>query len=538
MHVYVNSFRVEGKGAFSAVMRAIHGWLRQKMELDFTLHKIIHENEFSNNASKLRPWLKTYVSDDEEPKLYAWRLKHQDRDVSGRQWVVELGLKVEGVNVEFSCLVQTEEQSTLVRDPIDATRPVLVAYVLNNVAKEMDAHIAPDVPGLHIKKVGGQSEDYRALKIEIEREGRDYPLVLVSPNREGEYLVNSIQLQEALFGLAQVVEVQPGFDSYDMEEELGRYWSVWDGAVNILGIPRQNGHVFGLLLRSEEIEGVGEEQALRASFLLAKVTHSTNIPRQRNRVRPEGVTQLALRRRLSLRSKLNTQDPSELKSENEMLWKELENLDEGFQTLQQERDSSEMARMRLEDIIQDQSDEIRSLRYKSIALEGREGASSNESLINDSLVKLASRNEHPTPEECLDVISACYGGRCEILPSAWESAKEMSRFQSGRRLLDMLRRLMTEYYDGMKEGGDNLARTVFTSDEYSATESESVMNNSILSQKRKFSRNGEVLEMYRHLRIGKADNVNTTLRVHFAWIPQESKIIIGYCGKHLPISSH
>lgn len=538
MQVYANSFRVEGQEAFHVVMRAIHGWLREKMELPFGLHEITHDNELSNTTSKLRPWLKAYVSIDEDPKLYAWRLKHLDKDVSGRQWMVELGLKVEAQFVDFSCSVQTEEQSTLVREPIDATRPSVIAYVLSNIEKSNGVRVAFDVPGLRIKQIGDQQEGYRALRAEIEREDRDYPLVLVSPTRAGNYLINREHLQDALFGLAQVIEVNSNFDSYEMEEELGRYWSAWDGAINVLQTRRQNGHIFGWILHSDEIEALGDTQAARVSFVLAKVTHNTNIPRLRNRVRPEGVAQLALLRRLKSRRTSGSQDPMILRNENEALWIELEKLEESMQLVQKERDNVELARMQLEDEKLELENNVRSLQYKSSALEHRDISSGDQNHEVDFLIRLASRIDQPTPCECLEALSKIYPKNSEVLDSAWRSAEAASGFQSGRRLLDMLRRLMTDYYSAMCEGGDNRARLVFTADEYSANESETVMNNPSLREKRIFLYKGQRLEMFRHLRIGKAENVSHTLRLHFDWIPEEKKIVIGYCGEHLPISSH
>lgn len=538
MQVYANSFRVEGVDAFNTVMRAIHGWLREKMELQFSMHEITHDNELSNPSSKLRPWLKSYVSVDEEPKLFAWRFKHLDNDVSGRQWIIELGLKAEKNFVDFSCSVQTEEQSTLVREPVNAKRPNVIAYVLSNISKASDVRVATDVPGLRIKHVGKQQEDYRALRLEIEREGRDYPLVLVSPTRTGNYLINSERLQEALFGLAQVIEVHTDFDSYDMTEELGKHWSAWDGAINILQTRRQNGHVFGWIWRSDEIEAITDVNSARVSFVLAKVTHNTNIPRLRTRVRPEGVAQLALMRRIKLRQVANSQDPKALKEENEVLWQELARLEESIQSAQKERDNAELARMQLEDEKLELEDKIRSLQYKSSALEQLSTSTISPNLDMDFLLKLASQVDQPTPEESLEAILKIFSNRCEILDTAWKSSREMSGFQYGRRLLDMLRRLMTDYYDAMRDGGDNRARLVFTAAEYSANESETVMNNATFREKRIFPRKGIQLEMFRHLRIGKEDNVSRTLRLHFAWIPEEDKIVIGHCGEHLPIANH
>jgi hypothetical protein len=39
--------------------------------------------------------------------------------------------------------------------------------------------------------------------------------------------------------------------------------------------------------------------------------------------------------------------------------------------------------------------------------------------------------------------------------------------------------------------------------------------------------------MEKHLKIGTADNAADTLRIHFDWVAEEARIVVGYCGKHL-----
>lgn len=538
MQVYANSFRVEGGDAYRSVIGAIHGWLKQLTERQFSISDITRNNEFaSTSQDSFRWWLRSYVSTDSKPELYAWRLKHSDRDVPGRQWVVELGLKVDSdQGLEFSCSVFTEEQSTLVRTHIDATRPKVIGYVLRNVTESTSAHIANDVPGVTIKSIGTDAPNYIAFKAEIERENRDFPLVLVSPTADGRYLINTSHLQDALFGLAQVVEVIPGFDSFEMEENLGKVWSAWQGAINILQTPRSNGFVHGSLLRASDIEAFGERQGERVSHILARVTHNTNVPRSRNRIRPEGVMQLALKRRLLSRNSGSSANSVELQTENSALWKELENQEENYRILELERDASEMRVMELEDKNQELLDELRGNKYKADALR-KVGISEKDAPDFDFLFELASQPSPPSAEDCLKAIQIAFPNQCEILESAWQSSRNMISFQNGRRLLKLLRRLVTEYAAAIDSGGDVKARMVFSSEEYSANESETVESSPSLSSKRKFSYKGESIQMFRHLKIGKADNVAHTLRVHFAWISSEKKIVIGHCGAHLPISS-
>ena len=76
---------------------------------------------------------------------------------------------------------------------------------------------------------------------------------------------------------------------------LGRPWSAWNGAVNILYPPMQTGFVRSRLFLYEEIKTWGDTLHSRISKSLAWVTNNTNIPRLRRRIRPEGVVQLAKR---------------------------------------------------------------------------------------------------------------------------------------------------------------------------------------------------------------------------------------------------
>lgn len=65
-----------------------------------------------------------------------------------------------------------------------------------------------------------------------------------------------------------------------------------------------------------------------------------------------------------------------------------------------------------------------------------------------------------------------------------------------------------------------------------------MIGNQAMRRLRTFAYEGKQVEMFRHLKIGIEANVVKTIRVHFHWDSEREKIVIGYCGKHLPISSH
>jgi hypothetical protein len=55
---------------------------------------------------------------------------------------------------------------------------------------------------------------------------------------------------------------------------------------------------------------------------------------------------------------------------------------------------------------------------------------------------------------------------------------------------------------------------------------------------RTFEYEGEQVEMFRHLKIGVDDDATKTIRVHFHWDAERERIVIAYCGEHLPVASH
>jgi cell division septum initiation protein DivIVA len=155
-----------------------------------------------------------------------------------------------------------------------------------------------------------------------------------------------------------------------------------------------------------------------------------------------------------------------------------------------------------------------------------------------ALVEMACRDVPPLPSECLDLIEKAYAATCIVLPTARSSAEDMGSFIKGRELLDLLRRLVTRYRNELMTGGDSRARKVFGKGEFAAKESETVMKNREMRRQRTFPYDGEDVEMFRHLKVGNDDDVTRTIRVHFHWDSSKQKIIIGYCGKHLLVSSY
>ncbi|MDB9311755.1 hypothetical protein PN462_01480 [Spirulina sp. CS-785/01] len=153
--------------------------------------------------------------------------------------------------------------------------------------------------------------------------------------------------------------------------------------------------------------------------------------------------------------------------------------------------------------------------------------------LQQLLIKAINR-KLPTLEESLLIISQLFPDRIVVLESAWKSARESAIFKNKNGAFDLLWTLANEYWERCYEGqGDAQARKVFTNHSYAARESDTVERNQRAKQLRTFYYQGEPIEMMKHLKIGTRNSLADTLRIHFEWKPEEGKIIIGHCGKHL-----
>ena len=135
MLVYANHLNIHGQGAEEAVFKAIGGWL--KKQLSFGLHpdQLRKDGEFNGTRGDVRSWLRVLATAEEDPKLYSWVLKFPDGTVRGRQWIVEVGVKTQVDRLDLSCVVKTDEYSTLVASPVVASQPRLIRYIANNIQK-------------------------------------------------------------------------------------------------------------------------------------------------------------------------------------------------------------------------------------------------------------------------------------------------------------------------------------------------------------------------------------------------------------------
>lgn len=460
------------------------------------------------------------------PLLFCAQLSHGDNEVAGRRWFTEVGLRQVDQHepVECTILLRTDEISARVTAPIQVTRPRLVQDLMESCEP------CSDTPGLRIKRLDEASA--AAFLVEVEREARQYPIVVISASRDGAYAVQPERLRTLLTGIAEVVEVPAGVDTFKIEEVLGSRYGAWGGAINVLFQARTGDRgVFcnRTLYRPSDLAGLIADGKNIDSEVLATVTHRTNLPYSWKHISLEVVSQATLRSQLaaSIQKAKSSDEAGEYAALLEEADKELLAKDVEVTALRQDLEERASLAHRL------QAD-IDGLKH---ALNGRQSAgdASEDELaaikpLRDAVASLV--NDEPSLEQSLTIISTFFPDRVVVLDSAYESAQDSREFMYGKRAFDLLWSFVNDYWSALASGqGDMIGKRAFGSSDYAQNEGQALSNAG--KKRRTFNYRGTDILMEKHLKIGIKDSVSETLRIHFEWIGVERRLVIGHCGKHL-----
>jgi len=143
------------------------------------------------------------------------------------------------------------------------------------------------------------------------------------------------------------------------------------------------------------------------------------------------------------------------------------------------------------------------------------------------------KNEASVADQ-LRAIQAIYSDAVHLLQSALNSAEDASDFEHPDILRDMLIKLATDFYQCLRQGrGTQEGVRIFGRNDFTTKESDNLSHKGRLA--RTFSYKGQSICMEQHLKIGVKDSEAHCLRVHFHWDSEAHKIVIGHCGKHLPL---
>jgi regulator of replication initiation timing len=451
--------------------------------------------------------------------------------------VTEIGLRQERADSEIECsvLLRTEEISTRVEAKIQPTVPFVVHEIIEQCSPQ------PGTVGTFVIVLDNDSE-VEGFGYAIGYGERRHPYVLVSPTQDGTYLVDIEKLRFVLEGLADVVQIPIGADTFLIERLLGKQYAAWRGAVNIIFPEVQ---IFGRSfaptkrLLPDTIDDIVEDGSSPETEILSIITHRTNLPNSWRHISPETVAEIIRRRELARlqREASETGESAEyiqlLEEDNKEKEEKLNEHQQRLGDLQAEIDG-------LNGVVSQTDDENRRLRFEidglrlSLSYAGGSGEGAAAETVSESVREVLDiAADSFTLSESLRVITILFPDRIEALESAWKSASDSEIFKQKKKAFELLLKLATDYWNELASGrGDAEARATF-GNAYSAKESETVETNKQARKLRTFRYKDQDVEMMKHLKIGIKDSIAETLRIHFEWDPDERKIVIGHCGHHL-----
>jgi hypothetical protein len=548
MIIYANVFKVVGSECREEILKAVGTWTKEKLGYGLLPTNLardyVKKGEFLSfdRTRKIPSVLKIFRAQLNNTESFSWTLSHPDDTESRRTWITELGMRSIGDETEFSCVTRCEDSTQVKLAAPPSTQPKVVGLIFNNLNENNSISFHSSVSGRQARYLKSDLKPLRDFLREIENPERRHPIVLFSQPFDRPDFYKADFIQSRLFGLAQVVVIDDYADSYRLRMELGDKYSAWNGSINIISPPNRSGRIWTRFALLDEVYSWGGTTQDTARSLLTLLASGSNLATIRRAIRPERVIQDALRAAIESKS---LADGSASEEELDAL---KFNYDRVTQEAAEWKDLIDNEMQILADDIRQKDDEIEKkdaeiwqLKSRLDVIEGQlnqRQASSKSGVpisILEEIIPLLGPPNRITPSLCLKLIEATFPDKVVVLKSAIDSAEQSEGFRFGERLLNLLYRLVAIWPDRLANGGDSAARQVFGKDEYSAQESETVKKSKDLSAYRTFSYDGTDILMLRHLRIGVADSVAETIRVHFHWDANLEQIIIGYCGPHLPL---
>ncbi len=186
----------------------------------------------------------------------------------------------------------------------------------------------------------------------------------------------------------------------------------------------------------------------------------------------------------------------------------------------------------------DFQDEIRKKNFEieqlHKCLSGRPGIveSSLDAEAKDALISILSTNFEPTPRQSLLVIASLFPERISVVDNVFQKASQSDNFNLKREFLSLLLLFATEYWQALHDGKSDFEAKKCLGKKYAPNEGVST-NKPKTQETRTFIYKGEPIKMMRHLKIGNKPSIAETIRVHFEWVNDEQKLVIGYVGPHL-----
>lgn len=509
------SFSLTDRNAFDLAIGLSVDWMSETAHCTLP-NEIATALKFDFPGDDAKASISSFRLDDENGSIWTTRTTFMGDRVPGRRWITDLFVERRvGSHTRFGAQLTCQIPPN---DPgFDHSRPNIIKNVISTLSAGCDGE------QLTNEFVDVSEEGVDELIDLLYLRDRRLPVVLVSIDDNGRSQVNLDKLSNRISGAAHLrtIAIEP---SFELTREVGKQLSTFNGAIRV--------YLPGL--------ESGAEDPFRHPLWLAPASGWN--PRVASHV-ADRVLRMGLRdaegdarfwrvgmlRQVSSRAEADAAGGSSeenLHAEVEALRAELAYAKETASSAEALVDEAGEKIEDLEAEVAKLADENEMLRSKIKS--GTSGVSAGALDISDI------DNLHKgriSLELSLKIIANVLGDRVVVLESAYDSAHESRDFRFGEKAFDLLWKLATDYWTDLCDGESDVTARKHFGKSYAAKESETLSQAG--KRRRTFEYNGQELYMEKHLKIGVADNRAETLRVHFAWVANEHKVVIGHCGEHL-----
>lgn len=143
--------------------------------------------------------------------------------------------------------------------------------------------------------------EVEAFAYTIDDPNRQFPSILISPLYDG-YIVDIEKVRFLVEGLADVIQIPVGADTFHIAKVLGNQYAAWRGAVNII-LPLVKSYrrkfVPTIRLLAEDLQNMSLEGIEPEKEILSLLTHRVNLPNSWRQITIEKVMDLNRRRELA-----------------------------------------------------------------------------------------------------------------------------------------------------------------------------------------------------------------------------------------------
>lgn len=520
------SFNLTDTAAFEKTIEACVEWMAPKAGGNLPVEALRGEPFDLVGQYQANPCRAVRLDVPDGAVWAAWLSEFSDGQADGsppRNWITELF-----VERRAGEMVRFGTQLSFLGRPDDRdfilTRPRLVLDILQGLSAEADGQPMQEVPA----QIGeADVDEFEAL---VYAQGRRRPIIALSQNADGNYLVNPLQVARRLSGAAHVAELDVNA-SWALTKSVGKQMSVFGGAVRV--------YMPGLTADDEDrfrhplfLPPLGMRAGQFVDMLASRLLPLTlrDVSHERPFLRFSEV-RAAAATMPTRRGGGQAERISDLELANSALNQRVEALEVDLQSADALNDDEVKLRLDVEAREEELKNEIEILKRRLTA-----ALSAQPELVPQ---EEAPARELETYEDLPDWAEEVLAGSVVIMQPALRDCRKNGSDNMLRRLESVLLILRDEYVPARRsKSREDRAAAEASLQRHGFEDTPCFANRDDASKWNQYSvvYKGDRTVLYDHFKNGNGTDNSSQARIYYHWDEEDGVLVIGKMPSHLPNS--